>query len=94
MDVDFLNFCNQQKYMIIGFHLIYNFNLSWLKHNYSRGYKLLHVFWNTLYMYTPTLTAPLHRDSYFMCSFLDPGKFFLLKVLFLSFGEAFDARIL
>ena len=30
MDVDFLNFYNQQKYMIIGFHLIYNFNLSWL----------------------------------------------------------------
>ena len=49
MDVDFLNFYNQQKYMIIGFHLIYNFNLSWLKHNFSRGYKLLHVFWNTLY---------------------------------------------
>ena len=44
MDVYFLNFYNQQKYMIIGFHLIYNFNLSWLKHNFSRGYKLLHVF--------------------------------------------------
>ena len=44
MDVDFLNFYNQQKYMIIGFHLIYNFNLSWLKQNFSRGYKLLHVF--------------------------------------------------
>ena len=44
MDVDFPNFYNQQKYLIIGFHLIYNFNLSWLKHNFSRGYKLLHVF--------------------------------------------------
>ena len=32
MDVDFLNFYNQQKYMIIGFHLTYNFNLYWLKH--------------------------------------------------------------
>ena len=42
--VDFLHFYNQQKYMIIGFHLIYNLNLSWLKHNFSRGYKLLHVF--------------------------------------------------
>ena len=50
MDVDFLNFYNQQKYMIIGFPLIYNFNLSLLKHNFSRSYKLLHVFWNTLYM--------------------------------------------
>ena len=28
MDVDFLHFYNQQKYMIIGFNLIYNFNLS------------------------------------------------------------------
>ena len=44
MGVDFLNFYNQQKYMIIGFHLIYNFNLSWLKINFSRGYKLLYVF--------------------------------------------------
>ena len=51
MDVDFLNFYNQQKYMIIGFHLIYNFNLSWLKHNFSRGYKLVYVFWNTLYIF-------------------------------------------
>ena len=42
--IGFLNFYNQQKYMSIGFHLIYNFNLSWLKHNYRRGYKLLHVF--------------------------------------------------
>ena len=37
MDVHFLHFYNQQKYMIIGFHLTYNFNLSWLKHNLSRG---------------------------------------------------------
>ena len=44
MDVHFLHFYNQQKYMIIGFHLTYNFNLSWLKHNFNRGYKLLHVF--------------------------------------------------
>ena len=44
MDVDFLLFYNQQKYMIIGFHLMYNFYLSWLKHNFSRDYKLLHVF--------------------------------------------------
>ena len=44
MDVHFLHFYNQQKYMIIGFHLTYDFNLSLLKHNFSRGYKLLHVF--------------------------------------------------
>ena len=35
--------------MIIGFNLMYNFYLSRLKQNFSRGYKLLHVFWNTLY---------------------------------------------
>ena len=40
--------------MIIGFHLIYNFNLSWPEHNFSRGYKLLHVFWNTLYKQVKT----------------------------------------
>ena len=44
MDVDFQHFYNQQKYMIMCFHLIYNLNFSWLKHNFSRGYKLLHVF--------------------------------------------------
>ena len=36
--------------MIIGFQLMYNFNFAWLKQRFSRGYKLLHVFWNTLYM--------------------------------------------
>ena len=36
--------------MIKGFNLIHNLNLSWLKQNFSRGYKLLHVFWNTLYV--------------------------------------------
>ena len=36
--------------MIIVFNLIYNFNLSWIKQSFSRGYKLLHVFWNTLYI--------------------------------------------
>ena len=50
MDVHFLHFYNQQKYMIIGFYLTYNFNLSWIKHNFNRGYKLLHVFSNTLYI--------------------------------------------
>ena len=35
--------------MNIGFHLVYNLNLSWLKQNFGRDYKLLHVFWNTLY---------------------------------------------
>ena len=37
--------------MIIGFNLIYNFNSSRLKPNFSREKKLLHVFWNTLYIY-------------------------------------------
>ena len=36
--------------MIIGFNLIYNFVLSRRKHNFSWGYNLLHVFWNTLYI--------------------------------------------
>ena len=36
--------------MITGFNLTYNLNLSWFKYNFSRGYKLLHVFWNTLYV--------------------------------------------
>ena len=35
--------------MLIWFNFIYNLNLSWLKQNFSRSYKLLHVFWNTLY---------------------------------------------
>ena len=29
---------------------MYNFYLSRLKQIFSRGYKLLHVFWNTLYV--------------------------------------------
>ena len=37
-------FCYQQNCMIIGFNLIFNLNLSQLKHNFSRGKKLLHVF--------------------------------------------------
>ena len=37
--------------MITGFNLTYNLNLSWFKYNFSRGYKLLQVFWNTLYMF-------------------------------------------
>ena len=36
--------------MIIGFNLMYHFYLSRLKQNFNRGFKLLHVFWNTLYM--------------------------------------------
>ena len=51
IDVNFLYFYNQQKSMIIGFNLICNFNLYWLKQKFSRGYKLLHVFWNTLYVH-------------------------------------------
>ena len=50
IDVNFLNFHNEQKCMIIGLNLMYNFYLSRLKQNFSRGYKLLHVFWNTLYV--------------------------------------------
>ena len=49
IDLNFLNFHNVQKCKIMGFNLMYNFYLSWLKQNFSRGYKLLHVFWNTLY---------------------------------------------
>ena len=52
--------------MIIGFHLIYNFNLSWLKHNFSRGYKLLHVFWNTLYMVSMTKLLVSNDVFYFL----------------------------
>ena len=44
VDVNFLYFYNQQKCMIIGFNLIYYFNYSRLKQNFSRDYKLLHVF--------------------------------------------------
>ena len=40
----FKNFYNQQNCMIICFNLIYNFNLSQLKPNFSKGKKLLHVF--------------------------------------------------
>ena len=49
-DVNFLNFHNEQKCMIIGFNLMYIFYLSRRNQNFSRGYKLLHIFWNTLYM--------------------------------------------
>ena len=47
--------------MIIGFNLIYNFNSPRLKPNFSRGKKLLHVFWNTLYIsvYQIFMTPPL-----------------------------------
>ena len=46
----FYIFHNQQKCIIIGFNLIYNFDLSQQKQNLRRAYKLLHVFWNTLYI--------------------------------------------
>ena len=36
--------------MIIGFNIIYNFNSSRYKPNNSWGKKLLHVFWNILYV--------------------------------------------
>ena len=44
VDINFLYFYNQQKYMSIGLNLIYNFDLSRQNQNFSRGYKLLHVF--------------------------------------------------
>ena len=46
----FRNFYNKRNCMIIGFNLIYNVNSSRLKPNFNRDKKLLHVFWNTLYM--------------------------------------------
>ena len=38
------NFNNQQNFMVIGFNLMHNFDLSRLQPNFSRGKKLLHVF--------------------------------------------------
>ena len=57
--------------MIIGFNLIYNLDLSWLKQNLNRGYKLLHVFWNTLYVYIllKKSFAPLVLHSQFYQKF-------------------------
>ena len=46
----FMNFYNQQNCMVIGLNLMYTFNLSQLHPNLSRSKKLLHVFWNTLYL--------------------------------------------
>ena len=37
-------FYNQENCIIIGFNLVYNFNSSRLKPNFSRGKKLLYVF--------------------------------------------------
>ena len=48
--VNFQHFYNQQNCIIIGFSLVYNFYLPWLKQNFSKGYKLLHIFSNTLYV--------------------------------------------
>ena len=50
----FRKFNNQQNCVIIGFNSIYNYNSSRLKPNFSRCKKLLHDFWNTLYMYMYT----------------------------------------
>ena len=36
--------------MVIGLNIMYNFNSLRLNPNLSRSKKLLHVFWNTLYM--------------------------------------------
>ena len=36
--------------MTKGFHLMFNVNFSRPKQKLSRGYKLLHVSWNTLYV--------------------------------------------
>ena len=41
--------------MIICLNLMYYFYSSRVTPNFSRGKKLLHVFWNTLYMYMNTV---------------------------------------
>ena len=43
-DIILRNFYNQQNCIVICFNLIYNFDLSRLQPNFSRGKKLLHVF--------------------------------------------------
>ena len=53
------NFNNQQNYMIKGFNLIYVYYSSQLKPDFSRCNKLLHVFWNTLYVYSKTIQMVL-----------------------------------
>ena len=44
-------FYNQQNCMNVWLNLIYNFYSSRLKPNFSKGKKLLHVFWNALYIW-------------------------------------------
>ena len=47
--------------MIICLNLKYYFYSSRLTPNFSRGKKLLHVFWNTLYViFTELMECPLH----------------------------------
>ena len=46
----FMNCYIQQNCMIIGLNVMYNFNKSRVYPHFSTGKKLLHVFWNTLYI--------------------------------------------
>ena len=62
--------------MIISFNLIYNLNLFWIKQNFSRSYKLLHVFWNTLYSIDETLSNDF--------DFVTLTETCLLKITFLA----------
>ena len=48
----FSNVYYQQNCMIIGFNMVYNFNLLRLKPNFSSVKRLLHVFRNTQYTFT------------------------------------------
>ena len=67
--------------MIICLNLIYYFYSSRLTSNFSRGKKLLHVFWNTLY------DVYLEKTS-FVCPPLLQGSFSYLSLLFGSLGVA------
>ena len=60
----FRNFYYQENCMIIGFDLIDNFNSYRLKPNFSRGKKLLHVFWNTLYIFNYIIALPIFKQFF------------------------------
>ena len=67
--VIFRIFYNQQNCMIICLNLMYYFYSSRLTSNFSKGKKLLHVFWNTLYYRSRLSVITLRQFLKELCLF-------------------------
>ena len=67
--ISFRIFYDQQNCMVICLNLIYNFYSSRLTPNFSRDKKLLHVFWNTLYLPNNNNYSIIFKVMFLCCFF-------------------------